>query len=450
MDNNNEKWNEVLQLVKKEMLPTGFDTWIKPLVLKSIDTEKGTIDLITYSEMSKSILANRYTPLLQKAIYEIYGQEFTVNLLISEDVNSSDKESTAKEQEYYEKVMQRPGNDELQLNPKYNFSTFVVGASNELAYAASFAVAKSPATTYNPLFLYGSSGTGKTHLMKAIANRVKEKNPDANVIFVKGEIFTNELIKNITKKTTAKFKEKYRNADMLLIDDVQFIAGKVSTQEEFFHTFNALYDAHKQIILTSDRPPRDIQHLEDRILTRFEGGLIVDIQPPDTELRIAIAKSKAEIMNVRLSNDVLTFIGENIKSNVRQIEGAIKKLGAYGFVNQTPITVDMVKNLLSAVIDNAESPELMADKIIENISKRYDISVEDIKGKKRTKEIVSARHIAVYVVREVTGMSFPNIAKLFNRDHTTMLSSIDVVEEEMSKNSAYEHEIDSIIKEFKS
>lgn len=222
--------------------------------------------------------------------------------------------------------------------------------------------------------------------MKAIANRVKEKNPDANVIFVKGEIFTNELIESITKKTTAKFKEKYRNADMLLIDDVQFIAGKVSTQEEFFHTFNALYDAHKQIILTSDRPPRDIQHLEDRILTRFEGGLIVDIQPPDTELRIAIAKSKAEIMNVKLSNDVLTFIGENIKSNVRQIEGAIKKLGAYGFVNQTPITVDMVKNLLSAVIDNAESPELMADKIIENISKRYDISVEDIKGKSERKK----------------------------------------------------------------
>ena len=437
-----------------------MDLWFNKLELVHLDSEVAVIT--TPSDAFVDLLNTRYGDQIAAIFEEMLDFYVEVRIFpsknfdleaavrsVTENADEKKKEGVRAQSDFYHAGEDSP---EIQLknDGEYTFENFIVGSSNKFAHAASLAVANAPASAYNPLFLYGSSGTGKTHLMKAIANRVKEKNPDANVIFVKGEIFTNELIESITKKTTAKFKEKYRNADMLLIDDVQFIAGKVSTQEEFFHTFNALYDAHKQIILTSDRPPRDIQHLEDRILTRFEGGLIVDIQPPDTELRIAIAKSKAEIMDVRRSNDVLTFIGENIKSNVRQIEGAIKKLGAYGFVNQTPITVDMVKNLLSAVIDNAESPELMADKIIENISKRYDISVEDIKGKKRTKEIVSARHIAVYVVREVTGMSFPNIAKLFNRDHTTMLSSIDVVEEEMSKNSAYEHEIDSIIKEFKS
>ncbi len=329
----------------------------------------------------------------------------------------------------------------------YTFENFIVGSSNKLAHAASVAVANHP-TAYNPLFLYGSSGLGKTHLMKAIANEIKRTTPDFNIIFVKGEDFTNELVRSIEKKTTAKFKDKYRNADMLLIDDIQFIAGKVATQEEFFHTFNALYDAGKQIILTSDRPPKDIQHLEERIQSRFEGGLIVDIQPPDTELRIAILKRKAQIMNVHLSDDVLNFLGENVKSNIRQLEGVIKKLGAYSFVNGGNITADMARNILSGVITGTVSPALVAEQIIENISKRYNITVEDIKSKKRANEIALPRHIAIYVIRSVTPLSLQNIAKIFGRDHTTILSSIDVIKGKMAEDSSFEYEIKSICSEF--
>ena len=329
----------------------------------------------------------------------------------------------------------------------YTFENFIVGSSNKLAHAASVAVANHP-TAYNPLFLYGSSGLGKTHLMKAVANEVKRQTPEFNIILIKGEDFTNELVRSIEKKTTAKFKDKYRNADMLLIDDIQFIAGKVATQEEFFHTFNALYDAGKQIILTSDRPPKDIQHLEERIQSRFEGGLIVDIQPPDTELRIAILKRKAQIMNVHLSDDVLSFLGENVKSNIRQLEGVIKKLGAYSFVNGGNITADMARNILSGVITGTVSPALVAEQIIENISKRYNITVEDIKSKKRANEIALPRHIAIYVIRSVTPLSLQNIAKIFGRDHTTILSSIDVIKGKMAEDSSFEYEIKSICSEF--
>ena len=329
----------------------------------------------------------------------------------------------------------------------YTFENFIVGSSNKLAHAASVAVANHP-TAYNPLFLYGASGLGKTHLMKAIANEVKRTRPTFNIIFVKGEDFTNELVRSIEKKTASKFKEKYRNADMLLIDDIQFIAGKVATQEEFFHTFNSLYDAGKQIILTSDRPPKDIQHLEERIQSRFEGGLIVDIQPPDTELRVAILKRKAQIMNVKLSDDVLNFLGENVKSNIRQLEGVIKKLGAYSFVNGSTITVDIARNVLSGVISGTVPPALVAEQIIENISKRYNISVEDIKGKKRTNEIALPRHIAIYVIRRVTNISLQNTAKIFGRDHTTILASVDVIKNKMAEDSSFEYEINSICNEF--
>ena len=316
-----------------------------------------------------------------------------------------------------------------------------------MAQAASIAVARNPAEEYNPLLIYGSSGLGKTHLMKAIAYEVKRRNPGYDIVFVKGDDFTNELVESIAKKTTAKFKEKYRNADMLLIDDVQFIAGKVSTQEEFFHTFNALYEDHKQIVLTSDRPPREIQHLEERIQTRFEGGLIVDVQPPDTELRIAILKNKAERMNVKLSSEVLTYIAENVKSNVRQIEGVIKKLGALRFVTNSEISIETAKAQLVGLVEEAVPQSVMAERILEDIAKRYDMTPEDIKGKKRTKEIASVRHIAIYVIREVTELSLSSIGKLFgDRDHTTILSSIENIEAKKAEESAFEYEINSIIK----
>ncbi len=461
MNSNTAIWNIVYDEIVKKYPATVVELWFNNFELAYFDDERALIT--TTSEALVELFNKKYAPEFAEIFERMLNFHLTVKIFPKSKFNLEEallSEMTAS----FPSVTPAPVPSEPEAVPApkeeeaaqdtafisekdYTFDNFIVGSSNKLAHAASVAVANHP-TEYNPLFLYGSSGLGKTHLMKAVANEVKRTKPDFNIILIKGEDFTNELVRSIEKRTTAQFKEKYRNADMLLIDDIQFIAGKVSTQEEFFHTFNSLYDAGKQIILTSDRPPKDIQHLEERIQSRFEGGLIVDIQPPDTELRIAILKRKAQLMNVSLSDDVLHFLGENVKSNIRQLEGVIKKLGAYSFVNGTRITIDTARNVLSGVITGTVPPTVVADQIIENISKRYNISVEDIKGKKRTTDIALARHIAVYVIRHATTLSLKNIAKIFGRDHTTLLSSIDVVKGKMSEDSAFEYEINSIINEF--
>ena len=460
MNSNTAIWNIVYDEILKKYPEAVIELWFKNFELAYFDDERALIT--TTSEGFVDLLNKKYAPEIADIFEQVLNFRLNVKIYAKSKFNPEEISLTESAPAPAEKPAapaeptpeaepakeEEPAQDTSFVSEKdYTFDNFIVGSSNKLAHAASIAVANTP-TAYNPLFLYGASGLGKTHLMKAVANEIKRTKPDFNIILIKGEDFTNELVRSIEKKTTAKFKEKYRNADMLLIDDIQFIAGKVSTQEEFFHTFNSLYDAGKQIILTSDRPPKDIQHLEERIQSRFEGGLIVDIQPPDTELRIAILKRKAQLMNVSLSDDVLSFLGENVKSNIRQLEGVIKKLGAYSFVNGTRITVDTARNVLSGVITGTVPPTVVADQIIENISKRYNISVEDIKGKKRTTEIALARHIAVFVIRSATTLSLKNIAKIFGRDHTTLLSSIDVVKSKMTEDSAFEYEINSIINEF--
>ena len=460
MNSNIAIWNIVYDEILKKYPEAVIELWFKNFELAHFDDERAFIT--TTSEAFVDLLNKRYAPEIAEIFEQVLKFHLSVKIFAKSKFDLAEAltseiampakikpEPIAAPEPTPEPVKEEePSHDTTFVSEKdYTFDNFIVGSSNKLAHAASVAVANHP-TAYNPLFLYGSSGLGKTHLMKAVANEIKRTKPEFNIILIKGEDFTNELVRSIEKKTTAKFKEKYRNADMLLIDDIQFIAGKVSTQEEFFHTFNSLYDAGKQIILTSDRPPKDIQHLEERIQSRFEGGLIVDIQPPDTELRIAILKRKAQLMDVHLSDDVLNFLGENVKSNIRQLEGVIKKLGAYSFVNGTKITVDTARNVLSGVISGTVPPSLVAEQIIENISKRYNISTEDIKGKKRTTEIALARHIAVYVIRSATNLSLKNIAKIFGRDHTTLLSSIDVVKGKMAEDSAFEYEITSIISEF--
>ena len=460
MNSNTAIWNIVYDEILKKYPEAVIELWFKNFELAYFDDERALIT--TTSEGFVDLLNKKYAPEIADIFEQVLNFRLNVKIYAKSKFNPEEIPLTESAPAPAEKPAapveptpeaepakeEEPAQDTSFVSEKdYTFDNFIVGSSNKLAHAASIAVANTP-TAYNPLFLYGASGLGKTHLMKAVANEIKRTKPDFNIILIKGEDFTNELVRSIEKKTTAKFKEKYRNADMLLIDDIQFIAGKVSTQEEFFHTFNSLYDAGKQIILTSDRPPKDIQHLEERIQSRFEGGLIVDIQPPDTELRIAILKRKAQLMNVSLSDDVLSFLGENVKSNIRQLEGVIKKLGAYSFVNGTRITVDTARNVLSGVITGTVPPTVVADQIIENISKRYNISVEDIKGKKRTTEIALARHIAVFVIRSATTLSLKNIAKIFGRDHTTLLSSIDVVKSKMTEDSAFEYEINSIINEF--
>ncbi len=348
----------------------------------------------------------------------------------------------------------RPSGEGQNYPKEYTFENFIVGNSNKFAHAASIAVANEPAcsynkdsSAYNPLFIWGPSGLGKTHLLYAIINQIMQTRPELKIVYVKGEEFTNQMIDSLAKKTPEQFRNKYRKADILLIDDVQFIAGRDSTQEEFFHTFNALYEDHRQVILTSDRPPRDIKTLEDRLKTRFEWGIIADIQPPDADLRAAILRNKAAAMNLNLSNDVVDYVAENLKSNIRQVEGAIKKLAALTMLTGTPITVDSAREALNDMIVNKESVGVTIDRIFEKVAKKYGITPDDIKSPKRTKDIAHARHVAIYIIRKQTNLSLPQIGKLFKRDHTTVLSSLKFIEKEISTNSVLEMEITELIKE---
>ena len=438
-----------------------MELWFNNLNLVYLDDSVAVIT--TQREGFISLLNKKYVPNMEEILEEILSFRVQIKLYAEKGFDLEKALATGfeapEEAKKPQEVLRKTGTDDdfysddkaektiTSFDANYTFENFVVGESNKFAYKASRAVADNP-TAYNPLFIYGQSGLGKTHLMKAIATEILKKNPDYNVIIVKGESFTNELVEAIAKKDTAGFKEKYRRADMLLIDDIQFIAGKVSTQEEFFHTFNALYESNKQIVLTSDRPPKDMKQLEDRLRSRFESGLIIDIQPPDAELRMAILKRKAMIINLDISNEVLTFVAENVKNNIRQIEGVIKKLGAYNFVTNKPITLEVAKSQLAGVLSGKESPEVTVDRIISEISKKYHITPEEIKGKKRTKDVAMARHVAVYVIRKATDMSLQSIAKIFGRDHTTMMSSIDVVENDMEVDASFEHEVKSLIREF--
>ncbi len=335
------------------------------------------------------------------------------------------------------------------FNFEYTFENFIVGSSNKFAHAACLAVADRPAQAYNPLFIYGPSGIGKTHLLYAITNELRRRIGNIRVIYIKGEDFTNQMIDSLARQAMAEFRDKYRSCDVLLIDDIQFIAGKTSTQEEFFHTFNALHEAGKQIIMTSDRPPREIKTLEDRLKTRFEWGLIADIQPPDLELRTAIIKKKADQVNVSIPDDVLAFLAENLRSNIRQIEGAIKKLAAKSFLTGRAITMELARSCISELLGGAEPVTVTVDKIFAAVCKKYNIKREDIVSNKRTKDIANARHITVYIIRSVTDMSLPNIGKIIARDHSTVMASLDTVERRMAADPVFSAEMREMVKEIR-
>ncbi len=332
---------------------------------------------------------------------------------------------------------------------EYTFDTFVVGKSNEFARAAAMSVANNPSKEYNPLFIYGPSGLGKTHLLCAIIDRISKNFPDYKIVSVKGEDFTNQMIDSISRGITSEFRDKYRKSDVLLIDDIQFIAGKDSTQEEFFHTFNSLYEDHKQIILTSDRPPKDIKLLENRLKTRFESGLIADIQPPDIELRTAILKKKSESLGLSIPPDVLSYIADNLKNNVRQLEGAVKRIGAQNMLTGSDITVDLAIKCISDMLTGSEPVSVTVDKVIDAVASHYCVSADDIKSKKRTSNIASARHVAIYLIRNMTTMSLPAIGRVFSRDHSTIMNSLDTVESKIKSNPETEKEIKELIRVIK-
>ncbi len=363
------------------------------------------------------------------------------------EVNMTAPETTAAAAE-----AKQSGDRQLTYNEDYTFENFVVGGSNQFAHAAALSVAENVGMKINPLFIYGPSGLGKTHLMYAIANRALKRDPSMKVIYVKGEEFLNQLIEAIRMGKTAatvEFRTKYRSCDMLLIDDIQFIAGKEATQEEFFHTFDALYEDHKQIIITSDRPPKELTTLEERIRSRFEAGLIADIQPPDYELRLAILKNKADQNNLDVPIDVIDFLAENLQSNIRQIEGVIKKLGAKNLLSGMPISMDMVLTTLPEYLRDTEPIGDTVARIVEIVSKKYNVTPVDIMGTSRKKEIKTARNVAMYVTRQVTKMSLPQIGAVFARDHSTVHSNISMVESELTTNTLFDATVAEIMKEVK-
>ncbi len=399
-------------------------------------------------------IQNKFLDKINKAFNDFLGFEIRVILVKTGDPTSAETFSTpipkAEEKKEINPIEQTISDSSVMpiYNFEYTFENFIVGGTNTFAHAACLSIANNPfANNYNPLFIYGNSGLGKTHLMCAIVNRLKQNYPNIKIIYSKCEDFTNQMISCLASKTMEEFRDKYRKCDVLLIDDVQFIAGKTSTQEEFFNTFNALFEEKKQIIFTSDRPPKDINPLEERIRSRFEWGLLADIEPPDLELRIAIIKKKAEQVNVSLSTEVMTYLGENLRSNIRQIEGTIKKLAAISFLSGSTVTMEVARKCITDIYGGTEPINVTLDKIFSAVYRKYNISKEDITGKKRTKEIANARHITIYLIRTLTEMSYSNIAKIFSRDHATIMSSCETITHKKISNASFSTELNDLQKE---
>ena len=472
MEHYDQIWEAIFKLLQNRLTDTVANLWFGDVKLLSLDDHNAHVE--STSAIKRRIIMNSHIESLHDAFADVLG--YRVDVLVTypgitqaeldekivsytqvrRDIQKQRAEEAKKREE---EAAKQPGyvpidvSNEAEvvkkssLNADYTFESFIVGNSNKFAYSASYAVAKAPATDYNPLFIYGQSGLGKTHLLNAIMNEVTRLHPEMTIMYVKGDDFTNQMIESIRRKNQDEFRMKYRKADVLLIDDIQFIAGKESTQEEFFHTFNALYEDGKQIIMTSDRPPKDIQRLEDRLKSRFEWGLIVDVQPPDFELRIAIIKNKQKTIGLELTDEMLEYVAENLRSNIRQLEGAVKRIGAKTFLSGESLTMNLVKECISSLITGDESPTITADKIISMVAKKYDISRDDVLGKKRDQNIAYARNLSIYIIRRVTQMSFPEIGKIFGRDHSTIMSSNKVIQEKVATNQLAELEINEIIRE---
>ncbi len=460
-------WDAIFEEIKNTgvLSSTALDFWFGRV--RIICIENDFLVLSAENDIKQNGIMNKYGEVLSNAVEAVLGSPHHIDIIIEKPTaplegegrvispleRARELEAEAAATAQKEEIKTVGGERRLSYNNEYTFDNFIVGGSNEFAHAAAQAVANNPIATYNPLFIYGPSGLGKTHLMFAITNKLFEKFPDMNVIYVNCEDFTNQLIEAISRKNNTeyreKFREKYRKADMLLIDDIQFIAGKESTQEEFFHTFNALYQEKKQIILTSDRPPKEMVTLEERIRSRFEQGVLADIQLPDYELRLAILKNKAESMNLKISDDILAYIAEKLHSNIRQLEGIIKRISANHLLSSADIDMDLVRSLVPMFQQDTEPVGETAEKIISAVAKRYGVTPDDILGTKRTKDIKDARNLCMYVIRQVTELSLPAIGTMFNRDHSTVHSNITAVEKQVKNDPALNAEISDIRREIK-
>lgn len=442
-----ELWEKTLNIIKSELTEVSFNTWIKSC--EPISISSNTIIISVPNSFTQDILEKRYKDLVINSIEAACSKTYELEFVIASELQEVEEKNEENKNTSKKDGISVTVNDEMSstLNPKYTFDSFVIGNSNRFAHAASLAVAESPAKAYNPLFIYGGVGLGKTHLMHAIGHYILQNNPNAKVVYVSSEKFTNELINAIKDDKNEEFRTKYRSVDVLLIDDIQFIAGKERTQEEFFHTFNTLHEANKQIILSSDRPPKEIPTLEDRLRSRFEWGLIADIQAPDFETRMAILKKKADVEKLNVPNEVMVYIATKIKSNIRELEGALIRIIAYSSLTNREVTVDLATEALKDIISNKQNKSITIDLIQDVVATYFNLRVEDLKSQRRTRNVAYPRQIAMYLSRKLTDMSLPKIGEEFGgRDHTTVIHAYEKISESLNKDESLEHTINDITK----
>lgn len=420
-------WAKVLSLLEEELglSSVTISTWFNDTTAVSLNGDK--LIVVTPVWFKKETILNNYSDKIREALKLLFSIDMDFSIYTEDEISS-------------ERILTPPP----QTDDDFSFEHFVVGDSNKMAHAAAKAVANSPASIYNPLLIYGGSGLGKTHLLNAIAGTIRKNHPDFNIVYVSSENFTNELIESIQNGTVSNFRNKYRNSDLLLVDDVQFIAGKERTQEEFFHTFNALYEAKKQIVLASDRLPSEMTTLEDRLRTRFESGLMVDVQSPDYETRMAIISLKASRINLNLSQEAKSLIATQVTSNVRQLEGTVKKISAYRDLLSTEITIDVIEQAIEEMKKDNPGMNPTPELIISEVSKYFDIPEDEIIGKNRSKETVFPRQVAMYLIREIIKQSYPDIGKIFDRDHTTVMHSYNKIDEQIKHNDEIKIQIRDI------
>ncbi len=449
MDIIKQQWLEIKENIRKEYNITtiSYNTWIEPLQFHKVEGNEVTIVIPSDKAHALNYISDKYKNFFRVMISEMFDGDYQITFILESDIKNEayeemDKPSSIKNNNV--------SSENANLIPKYNFETFIVGNNNKFAHSASLAVAESPGKNFNPLFLYGGAGLGKTHLMHSIGHYILEENPDTKVLYVSSEVFTNEVIDSIRSGNNAemtKLREKYRTVDVLMIDDVQFIIGKESTQEEFFHTFNVLHAAGKQIVLSSDKPPKDMDILDERFRSRFEWGLIADIQPPDYETRMAILRKNVESCDRHIDEEIIKYIATNIKSNIRELEGAFNKIIAAAKLNKVELTLPLAEEALKDVIHPNKPKEITPSLIINVVADHFGVKPEDISSKKRNSEFVQPRQVVMYLCRELTDVSLNNIAKLLGKkDHTTIIYGINKIEGELETSEDLRNKIEIIIK----
>lgn len=447
MENIDDLWGKTLNVIEKKISKPSFETWLKST--KAIALNKNTLIVEAPNDFAREWLDGNYKEILTEILYELIGENMSLKFVIPES-NMDDPIMVSPANKKPAKPEVITDSAQHMLNPKYTFETFVIGSGNRFAHAASLAVAEAPAKAYNPLFIYGGVGLGKTHLMHAIGHYVLEHNPMAKVVYLTSEKFTNEFINSIRDNRPDDFRNKYRNVDILLIDDIQFLAGKESTQEEFFHTFNTLHEENKQIIISSDRPPREIPTLEDRLRSRFEWGLITDITPPDLETRIAILRKKAKADGLDIPNEVMLYIANQIDSNIRELEGALIRVVAYSSLENKDINADLAAEALKSIIPSSKPRVITIQDIQRVVGEQFGVKLEDFSAKKRTKSIAFPRQIAMYLSRELTDFSLPKIGEEFGgRDHTTVIHAHEKISNLIKTDPQFQkqiHELENKLK----